>query len=270
MTNYSLVLRSCFILILFMQSCQVYSMELVVSQTDSLEIQLIKQQNATPKKANRQGSTSHLVEVKGLQLPSSTMVKAITSGLPNHLSLQFALHADDTVVQRRSIDYQVTFDLWDEVFRVKISNGTNQRLVVFEEIKLLFKELSSARLTMDIPGNVQAISAQMVVNPIEVARIKRIHRWIAQSKGHEVDEDEPLQVRDNANLQRLAPPSSVTRASNTDGLKLHTVVTPRFEKLFDRLLKEYADPNDIPALWKSTVYVMSLYPRSTTYAKSFN
>jgi hypothetical protein len=233
-------------------------MELAVSQQNT---------NEQPKHQ----PNSH-IEVKGFELPQSVMIKALTSGLPNHISLQIALRVDGNIVKRGSIDYKVTYDLWDEVFLVHISQGPDQQHVVLKDTTLLFNELSNTRLTMHVPHSVQELSIQMVVNPIEASRIKRIHRWIAQSKGHDVDESQPEQVRSISDRQRATLSDGIGSGDAYTGAYSSSPnpIKPRFEKLFDKLLKEYADPNDIPALWKSAVYVMSLQPRLPRHAKSFN
>jgi hypothetical protein len=257
-------------------------MELTVSQTQTERAQPLSRNGQKLVSANTNEIKATLVKVKDFQLPIAIVKKALVSGLPNHISMQFVLSADGNPFQRESIDYAVTYDLWDEMFMVQISQGMNQRHIVVNEMKLLLSELTNASLVMDIPNHTEEISVQLVINPIEAARIKRIHRWIAHSKGHEVDEQDPQQVSSISNRQQTLSPATFgnrPKTSTVSSLAENTisvsssaenVTKPRFEKLFDRLLKEYADPNDIPALWKSAVYVMSLQPRLLHHAKSYN
>jgi hypothetical protein len=95
------------------------------------------------------------------------------------------------------------------------------------------------------------IKAQVIVNPVKSERIKKIQNWLATSKGFtpnsETTKHSTSLMRDTVNTidGEKTPLASGVRSSG-----------PRFKKLFDQILEQYMDSDEIPALWRSQVVTL--------------
>ena len=192
------------------------------------------------------------VRFTGIDYPAQFVDKELDSGLPNTITVYMTLMADDKLLHGLTINYQVVYDLWDEVYIVhkNVSDGgSNQQrfktkaallefLSAIEQLGFYTKTgLAKSRLSNE--QNTQ-LSAQVIVNPIKAERIKKIQAWIASSKGFEakLSEDKSVQV------VSTSPTGSV-------GAEGSTASGPRFQKLFDQILEQYMSGDDLPALWRS-------------------
>lgn len=195
------------------------------------------------------------VTVAQLQYPKAKLGKALKSGLPNNISLWLSLTHNGKQIQAVHLNHQITFDLWDEVYLLQSRSSTGvQSSHSVKSLEQLLQMLSSMTIDNIMPeraiatSNGYQLKAQVIVNPVQIERIKKIQAWIASSNGYS---------KPAGNLtQRAATISNVTAnvAAKVDVGASSAGVTssgPRFQKLFDKILEQYAQSDEIPALWHS-------------------
>ena len=187
------------------------------------------------------------VRFTDIEYPAQFVDKELDSGLPNTITVYMTLMADDKLIHGLTMNFQVVYDLWDEVYIVhkNVSDGSNKQQR-FKTKGALLEYLSAiehldfyAKTGLANQQDTQ-LSAQVIVNPIKAERIKKIQAWIASSKGFEakLSEDKSVQV------VSTSPTGSV-------GAEGSTASGPRFQKLFDQILEQYMSGDDLPALWRS-------------------
>ncbi|MFT4929461.1 MAG: hypothetical protein ACI8WB_005594 [Phenylobacterium sp.] len=217
----------------------------------------VKTQAIDIKPENLKGQLA--VTVKSIPYPAQLDAE-LDSGLPNTINVLLWLSDDSNDNGRlvATVDYQVTYDLWDEVYLVNITThaGGVTRHVVKTKTELL-RRLSHITLTQVVDLNTlvsatnTSLSTQVIVNPVDGERIKKIHAWIANSKGftHEPQDKRQSTSLTNtvANSNRIAPVSGGVGASVT----VTRSGGPRFQKLFDKILEQYMQTDEVPALWRS-------------------
>jgi hypothetical protein len=189
------------------------------------------------------------VTVGDINYPKATLDKALKSGLPNNIGLWLTLTRDDKEVYVVHLNYRITYDLWDEVYQVQTNSttGVESSQMVPSQTQLL-SQLSSIALGNVVPGAMlrpqgqYRLKAQVIVNPVQVERIKKIQAWIASSKGFDKPSANQLGTTGlGQGLQSRAEQSIATTGVSSAG--------PRFQKLFDQILEQYMSNEKMPALW---------------------
>jgi hypothetical protein len=128
------------------------------------------------------------VRVKNLSLPASFR-KDLRSGLTNRLLLRVELLAADAkVVQTRTVQLAVKYDLWDENFRLTLDAGqgsmtesvlaTEQQVLAFINDVPLPALFDTARLQR---GQDHQLRGDALLNPIEQERMANIRKWVAEN-----------------------------------------------------------------------------------------
>lgn len=217
------------------------------------------QVQATQLQSDIEGNSVNVM-VKDIDYPAQFVEKELDSGLPNTINIFVTMMSGSEVVYGFSVNYHVVYDLWDEVYVLKQQTSKGVNLTkTFRSKSLLLSymqrfEQKAFYLVDDLAKHkALMLTAQVVVNPVETERIKKIQAWIANSKGFEakLDSNNKLQVVSNS------PTGSVAaRAATGSG--------PRFQKLFDNILAQYMNSDELPALWRSKKVTIDL----KTYDKS--
>lgn len=181
-----------------------------------------------------------------IDYPTTVLVKALNSGLPNNINVLVIVSDNDKALYLHSVNHQITYDLWDEVYQVTTvhSNGQSKRDAV-ASLPVLLQQLS--RITIDnITNNAvlasqlhYQLSAQVVINPVHVDQIEKIQAWLS-----------------NQSNQVLSQPTTghSNSAAGSGNLTISTIGVssgPRFKKLFDKILEQQRQSNQTPALWRS-------------------
>lgn len=210
--------------------------------------------------------------IRDIDYPSRLLQQELTSGLPNKIDVLVEVKNGENSLLGFVKNYTIIYDLWDEQFNVTESSGhldsfklsstktINDMLstLVINDI-LSLDRLDSSRKYL--------ISAQVAFNPVREERIQKIKEWTATSKGFTVDPDtvesqsKLLAANGNSASDRsnaiitggaIGPGESPTSAigSNT-GVVTEPSSGPRFQKLFDRILDQYLDSEDVVAQWRS-------------------
>ena len=204
------------------------------------------------------------LSVNNIQYPKNIIEQDINSGLPNNISLIISLTRNRQQRFLTSVNYQITYDLWDEIYNVNISHAGGVQKVSFETSTLLVGFINnltftSGNILKEIDSTeVHQLKAMVLVNPVKTERIKKIRAWIATSQGYtyEPDSDENnILVTSNK-----TPGMSSGQVTGKEGKRVlkrkagladPSIGRPRFQKLFDQILDQYMDPDEIPALWRS-------------------
>lgn len=206
------------------------------------------------------------VVASSINYPERIKTKELKSGLPNNISLLVSINWQNNKIFVNRINYQITYDLWDEIYRVQVSDDkqikstksfeSNLELLDFiSHFELVSKEVVSAL----VAGQEYQISGQVLVNPVQAERIDKIRTWIANSQGHSLDpqmqKNTLFTVTSNPGSQRdgNAGPNASNIINQGAGLERVGSARPRFQKLFDKILEQYMDDGEVPALWHSPV-----------------
>lgn len=113
--------------------------------------------------------------------------KAVESGLPTTIVATLAAHHaqdEERIVGVTVRTCEITWDLWDEVFVVKLEDRgvpATRRVVTFTEVEGLCARLRGvpvARRAAFRPGRDYRISARLDVNPLSQESVRRIKRWL--------------------------------------------------------------------------------------------
>jgi hypothetical protein len=174
------------------------------------------------------------VVIKGIELPA-TFPKDLVSGLTNKLLIRVALVSRSDVVEQRTAEVAVKYDLWDETFGVTLT--VNEARVVSLTCTTV-REVEAYLTNMRLPG-LFALSAvpagasvtlrvEMLLNPIERERMETIRKWVAENSTY--------------------TPSDITGYGGDK-----RVGSSRSNAIFNRIFDEYAQGKDLAATWKEAV-----------------
>lgn len=197
------------------------------------------------------------MQVTNINYPEQVLVKQLNSGLTNNISTLLSLQQDNKTVFATKINYKITYDLWDEVYQLVITNSFGEPVSKVidnkEQLLIMLNQLdfSSHEAFMQLqPQKRYQVKVQILVNPVASERINKIRAWIATSQGYSLD---PEQSQHN----KAAPVTQKfigNLGANDQGISvIRSSARPRFQKLFDQLLEQHLASADTPALWRSDV-----------------
>jgi hypothetical protein len=174
------------------------------------------------------------VVIKAIELPA-TFPKDLVSGLTNKLLIRVALVSRSRVVEQKTAEVAVKYDLWDETFGVTLT--VNETRVVSSTYTTV-REVDAYLTNMRLPGLFaqSAVPAgasvtmrvEMLLNPIERERIDAIRKWVAENSTY--------------------TPSDITGYGGDK-----RVGSSRSNAIFNRIFDEYAQGKDLAATWKDAV-----------------
>lgn len=183
--------------------------------------------------------------VVDLPLPEKLLNKEMTSGLPNNVSVIVKLYHQQKLITQTRVNTKIIYDLWDEVFIVETFNPPSLLVNRYAKKSNLMAELREFNLSallsnneINIPANKLTATVQVIYNPVDKERIKRVQQWIRENNGYSQLNTEQFQ-KDNL------PPNN-----SGNGL--------RFKKLFDKIIDDYIPEEGFSAQWKSTVIKLQL------------
>ena len=197
------------------------------------------------------------LKITDIRYPSELLSTEINSGLQSRFYSIISFKKGDEVFSRCSYSLNVTYDLWDEHYRIeKIDTHGLISLWNITDVQEVYNMLKNLEIKCPLSA-VQAqnnirVTAQVFVNPVEHKRIEKIKSWINSSQGHKANS--------KSSVTHASEDRSYNRIINIDGKAVKSIMQgknttsrPRFEKLFDKILSQYSGPSDIVSLWKSTV-----------------
>jgi hypothetical protein len=174
------------------------------------------------------------VDLQGASLPP-TIRKDLVSGLTNRIVIRVTLVSPGQPAAERLVGFAIKYDLWEETFGVKVdvdampvSASTGQRL---DEVIAMLNDLNLPRLFVvdaATAGRSLALTAEILFDPIEKARMEEIRKWVAENN-------------------HSGPPDA---SSLSAGLPAPRSTSAR---LFNRIFEQYAAGASVAATWKQTV-----------------
>lgn len=210
----------------------------------AIELSVIKQ---------KQQLAIHLTDI---HYPNELLIKEVNSGLQSRFFSIITFEKAGEVFNQCSYSINVTYDLWDEHYLIEqiVDRGLVSSFVI-SDVKTVFNMLKNLEIQCPLkdlqPEQNMLIKAQVFVNPVEHKRIEKIKTWINSSQGHKASKESTVNHADVGSNQ--------STIINVDGQSVKSIikgstvaVRPRFEKLFDKILSQYAGPSDVVSLWKSS------------------
>jgi hypothetical protein len=118
--------------------------------------------------------------------------KKLQSGLPTVIVMRAYVYAEskpETAVAGTLKSCRIAFDVWDEVYRLQISQPGGETTSVAVNLEGVLRRCADAR---DLPvvdkgllqgGAAYFITAMIEVNPISQEMLERIRRWVSRPPG---------------------------------------------------------------------------------------
>jgi hypothetical protein len=161
--------------------------------------------------------------VESISFPPS-LPKELTSGLTNRILARVSVLDARAVVEQRSVEIAVRYDLWDETFSIESTmNGAvveSRRLARVEDVDALLRALPLPKLfdTGTLPRERELVlRVEVLLNPISREKMRTIRRWVAQNSAIEIGESEGIPI------------------SNA---------------IFNRIFDQYSEASDLAAVWR--------------------
>jgi hypothetical protein len=130
------------------------------------------------------------VVVAGARYPDS-LPKDLQSGLTNTILIRVSLLADSKLIRQRTVEVAIRHDLWDEAFSVSVEmDGKALDIRSYRTLKEVADMLAQLRLpalfrSTEFAGGGQfLIRADLLLNPIERARMEKIARWVKENSSY--------------------------------------------------------------------------------------
>jgi hypothetical protein len=177
--------------------------------------------------------------IEGLSLPRS-LDKDLTSGLTNRMLIRVTLVTDSRVVDRKAVEVDVKYDLWDETFRLTIN--VDHKAVHTEIIPTIGAALAAVSspalpemfvVSAATPVANYTLRGEILLNPIEREKLDKLRKWVAENNSNAT-----------AGGSLLPDPTGLTGRLPT---------ASQSDSLFNRLFEQYARGDDIAALWQMTL-----------------
>jgi hypothetical protein len=118
------------------------------------------------------------------------LIKKLSTGLPVVIAMRAYLYreGDDVPVALAPRVCRVVFDLWDEVYRVHVSEPEHDRdqAVVLDGVLRLCTEardLAVVRRALVVPGRTYFLGVVVEVNPVSPEIVDQMRRWMSRPAG---------------------------------------------------------------------------------------
>ena len=174
------------------------------------------------------------VAIRAVNLPPS-IKKDLVSGLTNRVVIRISLLRSRESVTQAIVGVAVKYDLWEETFAVKVNVDEGPAISatahsVDEAVSMLTNLNLPSLFPVDsgISAAELQLTAELLFDPIEKARMEEIRKWVAEN-------------------DRVPPPDAASLSS--------VLPAPRSasSRLFNRIFEQYASGSSLAATWKQTV-----------------
>jgi hypothetical protein len=187
--------------------------------------------------------------LKGVSLPP-TLRKDLVSGLTNRIVVRMSLLDERQPAAQRLVGIAIKYDLWEETFGVKVAiddvpvsattyRSVDEVIAMLTDLNLphLFRAESGAAAGSGVSAGASAgagaakeiaLSAEILFDPIEKARMDEIRKWVAEN-------DRPSPPDANSLSSELPAPRSPSA------------------RLFNKIFEQYASGASVAVTWKQTV-----------------
>lgn len=175
------------------------------------------------------------LRISALSFPA-TLSRDLQSGLTNRLYVRVSLLEGTALVQQRSVEITIRYDLWDQNFAVTraVENTAAEslKLANLAELQAYLAAISLPRLfaLRSLPADHDlALRAEVLLNPIGREKLRMIRKWVAENSTPDLGAEQGIS------------------ASNT---------------VFNRIFEQYADGSDLAAAWRIELMSPSFRPGS--------
>src|SRR5688572_13301743 len=173
------------------------------------------------------------VRIDALPFPA-TFSRELASGLTNRLYVRVSVLDGQAVVQLRTVEITIRYDLWEEKFTVTRTTehalAETLQLATTAELNAFLASLRIPRLFVasSLPGNRELkIRSEFLLNPIGREKMRMIRKWVAENSTPDIGADQGIS------------------SSNT---------------IFNRIFEQYADGSDVAAEWRVDLISPSFRP----------
>jgi hypothetical protein len=168
------------------------------------------------------------IALTDLKLPTS-LATDIQSGLENRILFRIEVLAGTRQVVRTDVGLVVKYDLWDEIFYVRMLPVSGERKeVIFKRGDEVLRHIANLQLPAlfaleSLPrSGPWTLKMEVFIDPVEEEKIDRVSKWVAANS-----------------------------APNTVGLE--TPLAGKSNELFNRLFEQYLRGHELAAPWKTIV-----------------
>lgn len=197
-------------------------------------------------KLSNKNSQSILI-ITDIKLPEDLLNSQLQSGLPNNISAIVRIYNDKKIIKKIIISSIIVYDLWDETYTLEtinadkiVSKEYKSKTKLIEDLKLINLAINNQTSNEHSINNKLKISLQIIYNPVNEQKIKRIKDWIMASRGHSQSGDFHIAL------------------DSREELTLHPSNGLRFQKLFEKLVEDYVPDEGFSAQWKSDLEYVEL------------
>jgi len=126
------------------------------------------------------------VQIKGLPFPAD-LAKDLKTGFTTRIVIRVTLLLESKPVARELIAMAVTYDLWDEQFRIVTTiHGTTRGVETVADVAQVIAGLGDMRFATsfavrDLPHGRYRLQTSTLLNPIEKERLEQLRRWVAEN-----------------------------------------------------------------------------------------
>jgi hypothetical protein len=179
------------------------------------------------------------VRIAALQYPV-TLPRELTSGLNNRILARLSLRAGGAVVEQRTAEITIRYDLWDQEFDVSIDvDGRVQRRRLADLAQLnaflAALEIRGVFAVASLPQDRDVfIEAELLLNPIGREKLGMIRKWVAQNST-------PQAGGESAGYGR--------------------------SELFNHIFEQYADGSQLAATWRVQLSSKPFRPNSLPHER---
>ncbi len=127
------------------------------------------------------------MRVQELTLPAS-LDKDLKSGLTNRILIRATLLADSQVLGRKAVEVDVTYDLWDENFRLTVN--VDHEVVHTEVIATIGAAIAAVKspalpdlflVSTSTQETKYVLKGEILLNPIEREKLDKLRKWVAEN-----------------------------------------------------------------------------------------
>lgn len=190
-----------------------------------------------------------IIQIKNAPLPMDLLSHEIDSGLPNNIVYLLSFFSGDQALGVKTVKYMVIHDLWDENYRLEKNLGDKTVRQVYKEKGKLLKKLSGIEIKgfdAALLGNEYILRIQTVFNPIKIDRVKEVKDWFDGRSMEAIQRN------------KLAEASSGPQTFGTKGADVTQISRgPRFKKLFNKILEQYAENSESVGQWRSKLVTVN-------------
>jgi hypothetical protein len=173
------------------------------------------------------------VVIRAIALPAG-FPKDLVSGLTNKLLIHIRLFAGSQLLDQKTAEVSIKYDLWDETFKLTVtvgdatvaerSNSTREAITAFlDDIRI-----PDVFVRRAVPGDTDVtLRVEMLLNPIERERIETIKKWVAEN--------------------------STYTPADTPGFSDKRVAPSGSNAIFNKIFEQYAREGDTAAAWQQTL-----------------